>query len=319
MRLPSPPRPARAPEQPPGLAPPTPTRRPRIRWEAYLYVAPTLLVLLLALLIPLGVGISYSFRHLVVYEPFDQGFVGLKNYLALFSDPIFGHALLNTLWWTLGSLVFQFPLGFILALMLNRPFPGRGLYQAVVFLPWAVPAFLSGLVWAWLFNPTVSPLPRLLAGAGILASPRNILSSPDTAMWGPIVANVWFGIPFFAITMLAALQAIPLELYQAAEIDGANALAKFRFVTLPFMVPTIAVALMLRTIWIANFPDLIFVMTAGGPANATQTVATYIFNLAYSKLDFGYASTVATALLVILTVYAVIALRLRQRWLLGAG
>ena len=319
MQAPNPLRPARAPESTPGLAPPGSGRRPRVRWEAYLYIAPTLAVLLLALLVPLGLGISYSFRHLVVYEPFDRGFVGLKNYLALFSDPVFGHALLNTLVWTLGSLVFQFPLGFVLALLLNKPFPGRGLYQAIVFLPWAVPAFLSGLVWSWLFNPTVSPLPGFLHAIGLLAKTHNILSSPDTAMWGPIVANVWFGIPFFAITMLAALQAIPRELYQAAEIDGAGPLAQFRYVTLPFVAPTIAVTLMLRTIWIANFPDLIFVMTAGGPANATQTIATYIFTLAYSKLDFGYASTVATALLMILTVYAVIALRLRQRWILSAS
>ena len=316
MQLPKSFRPARAPESPPGHAPP---KRERANREAYLYIAPTLVVLLLALLIPLAIGISYSFRHLVVYEPFDQGFVGLKNYLALFSDPIFGHALVNTLIWTFGSLIFQFPLGFVLALLLNRPFPGRGLYQAIVFLPWAVPAFLSGLVWSWLFNPTVSPLPRILTSIGILHKVHNILSSPSTAMWGPIVANVWFGIPFFAITMLAALQAIPLELYQAAEIDGANTLAKFRYVTLPFVAPTIAITLMLRTIWIANFPDLIFVMTGGGPANATQTVATYIFTLAYSKLDFGYASTVATALLLILSLYAIVALRLRQRWILSAS
>ena len=154
---------------------------------------------------------------------------------------------------------------------------------------------------------------------GILSEDPQHPRQPSTAMWGPIVANVWFGIPFFAITMLAALQAIPLELYQAAEIDGAGPLAKFRYVTLPFVAPTIAVTLMLRTIWIANFPDLIFVMTAGGPANATQTIATYIFTLAYSKLDFGYASTVATALLVMLTLYAVVALRLRQRWILRAS
>jgi multiple sugar transport system permease protein len=282
-------------------------------------VSPTLILLLLVLLVPLAIGVSYSFRHLVVYEPFDAGYVGLANYRELFSDPIFGKTLINTLEWTLGSLIFQFPLGFGLALLLNRPFPGRGLYQAVVFLPWAIPGFLSGLVWSWLFNPIVSPLPRMMASLGLINGVHNILSDPHTAMWGPIIANVWFGIPFFAITLMAALQAIPQELYESSEIDGAGTFSKFFYVTLPFMAPTIAITVMLRTVWIANFPDLIFVMTGGGPANSTQTIATYIFNLAYSKLDFGYASAVATVLLILLVLYAIVVLRLRRGWTLEAA
>ncbi len=276
-------------------------------------------MLLLVLVVPLTIGVAYSFQYLVVYDPFNSGYVGLANYRALLTDQTFRKVLVNTLVWTFGSLALQFPLGFGLALLLKRPFTGRGIYQAIAFLPWAVPAFLSGLIWSWLFNPTVSPLPQLLASIGLLSGPYNILSDPNLALWGPIIANVWFGIPFFAITMLAGLQAIPDSLYEAAEIDGAGGINQFFYVTLPFLAPTIAITLMLRTIWIANFPDLIFVMTGGGPANATQTVATYIFTLAYKKLDFGYASAVATALLIALVLYSIVILRARRRWVLDVA
>ena len=209
-------------------------------------------------------------------------------------------------------MILQFGLGLGLAMLLNRPFAGRRLVQAVVFLPWAVPTFLSGLTWAWLFNPVIGPLPHWLAALGILAEPYNILGDPGIAMWGPIVANVWFGVPFFAITLLAALQAIPSSLYEAAAIDGAGAWQAFARVTLPFLAPIIAITVLLRTIWISNFADLIVVMTNGGPANATQILPSYIFTTAYKKLDFGYASAIATVLLALLLLYALILIHMRR-------
>jgi multiple sugar transport system permease protein len=132
-------------------------------------------------------------------------------------------------------------------------------------------------------------------------------------LWGPIAANVWWGVPFFAITLLAALQAIPDEMYEAAAIDGAGAWGRFRHVTLPYLTPTIVITLLLRTIWIANFGDLVWVMTGGGPANSTQILPTYIFTMAFRKLDFGYASALAMVLLALLFVYAMLLLQARKR------
>jgi multiple sugar transport system permease protein len=137
-------------------------------------------------------------------------------------------------------------------------------------------------------------------------------------MWGPIVANIWYGIPFFAITLLAALQSIPKELYEAASIDGASEAQKFRSITLPFLAPTIAITLMLRTVWIANFADLIVVMTGGGPADSTQIVASYIFTQAFRRLDFGYASAIAAVLLALLLLYSLAIIAIR-RSLIRAG
>lgn len=280
--------------------------------EPYLYLSPALILIGLVMFVPLAIGISYSFQAIFLLNPFETGWVGLENFQALYSDRKFWKALVNTFWWTLGSVFFQFFLGLGLALLLNQAFLGRRLVQALVFLPWAVPTFLSALTWAWLFNPVIGPLPHWLAALGILSEPYNILADPKIAMWGPITANVWFGIPFFAITLLAALQSIPGELYEAAAIDGASPWQSFSKITLPFLAPMIAITVMLRTIWIANFADLIFVMTGGGPANSTQILSTYIFTTAFRKLDFGYASAIAVVLLLLLLAYASILMKMRQ-------
>ncbi|MEM9577596.1 MAG: sugar ABC transporter permease [Pseudomonadota bacterium] len=281
--------------------------------EPFLYLSPAIILIAAVMMVPLTIGISYSFQSIELLNPFNTGWVGLENYADIWADRKFWIALENTLFWTFWSITFQFLLGLGLALLLNTQFYGKRLFQALVFLPWAVPTFLSALTWAWLFNPVIGPLPHWLAALGILSEPYNILGDPSLAMWGPITANIWFGVPFFAITLLAALQSIPGELYEAAEIDGATPWQSFTKITLPFLAPMIAITVMLRTIWIANFADLIFVMTGGGPANSTQILSTYIFTTAFRKLDFGYASTIAVALLLILLVYAVILLWLRKK------
>ncbi|MEC9246813.1 MAG: sugar ABC transporter permease [Nitratireductor rhodophyticola] len=283
--------------------------------EPYLYSAPSLVLIATVMLVPLALGLSYAFRDVQILNPFSGGFIGLDHFRALSQDQAFYRALRNTLWWTGASVFLQFFFGLILALLLDKPFRGRGIAQALVFLPWAVPTFLTGLNWAWLFNPVIGPLPHWLFALGLLDEPGNILSDPQLAMWGPIVANVWWGIPFFAITLLAALQAIPRDLYEAAAIDGAGPFQRFRSITLPFLAPTIAITVLLRTVWISNFADLIIVMTNGGPADRTQIVASYIFTQAFKRLDFGYASAISMVLLVLLLVYSMLIVLLRQTML----
>ncbi len=294
------------------------TRAPRSLYftyvvEPYLYLSPAIVLIGLVILYPLLVGVSFSFQSVTLLRPERAEWIGFGNFVDLWTDRYFWISLENTLVWTFGSLFFQFFLGLGLALLLNTKFPGRRMFQALVFLPWAVPTFLSALTWAWLFNPTIGPLPHWLYAIGLLSEPMNILGDPDLAIWGPIAANVWYGVPFFAITLLAALQSIPSELYEAADMDGASAWQSFTKITLPFLAPMIAITVMLRTIWIANFADMIFIMTAGGPANSTQILSTYIFTTAFKKLDFGYASAIAVALLILLFVYAVVFMALRRK------
>ena len=292
-------------------------RRPWLRRladasEPYLYSAPSLILIIAVMLVPLVVGVSYAFRDIQLLNPFSGGFVGIEHFRELAQDKAFYGALKNTLWWTGASVILQFIFGLILALLLDKPFWGRGVIQALVFLPWAVPSFLAGLNWAWLFNPVIGPIPHWLFGLGLMSEPGNILSDPQYAMWGPIIANAWWGIAFLAITLLAALQAIPRDLYDAASIDGAGWFQRFWSITLPFLAPTIAITVMLRTVWISNFADLIVVMTGGGPADRTQIVASYIFTQAFKRLDFGYASAIALVLLVPLLAYSMLIILLRQ-------
>ncbi|MBB3570305.1 sugar ABC transporter permease [Rhizobium sp. BK491] len=280
--------------------------------EPYLYSAPALILIIAVMLVPLTIGISYAFRDIQLLNPFSGGFIGLEHFRDLSKDKAFYWALKNTLWWTGASVMLQFIFGLILALLLDKPFFGRSIVQALVFLPWAVPSFLAGLNWSWLFNPVIGPIPHWLYAMGLMNEPNNILSDPNYAMWGPIIANVWWGIPFFAITLLAALQAIPRDLYEAASIDGAGWFERFRSITLPFLAPTIAITVLLRTVWVSNFADLIVVMTGGGPADRTQIVASYIFTQAFKRLDFGYASAIALVLLVLLLAYSMLIILLRQ-------
>lgn len=287
-------------------------RRLALASEPWLYAAPALILIVTVMLVPLVLGLSYAFRDVQLLDPFSGGYVGLQHFRDLMQDVAFSRALKNTFFWSGASVALQFIFGLILALLLDKPFYGRGIAQALVFLPWAVPSFLSGLNWAWLFNPVVGPLPHWAAALGLMDAPNNLLSDPQHAMWGPIIANVWWGIPFFAITLLAALQAIPRDLYEAASIDGANGLQRFRSITLPFLAPTIAITVLLRTVWIANFADLIIVMTNGGPADRTQIVSSYIFTQAFRRLDFGYASAIAVVLLLLLLAYSLLIVLLRQ-------
>ena len=285
----------------------------RLVAEPWLYLGPSLVLIGLVIIVPLAIGIGYSFREFNLLRPGAADWVGLDNYRDLWGDAKFWRSLNNTLIWTGTSLFFQFFLGLGLALLLNSEFHGKKLVQSLVFLPWAVPTFLIGLNFAWLFNPIIGPFPHWLFALGLIDEPYNLLSNPDTAIYGPVLANVWYGVPFFAITLLAALSSIPAELYEAAEIDGATAWQAFAKITLPFLGPMIVITVMLRAIWIANFADLIYVMTGGGPANSTQILSSYIFTTAFRGLDFGHASAIAVALLVLLMIYSAVLLWVRSR------
>ncbi|MEZ5757911.1 MAG: sugar ABC transporter permease [Emcibacteraceae bacterium] len=279
----------------------------------WLYLAPTLLFIILLVLVPLIAGVSYAFYDFDLISV-TRDFVGFDQFFRLLQDDkIFSMSLMNTLFWTAASLFFQFTFGLMLALILNRGFRGIRLIQPVLFVPWAVPSFLIGLMWVWMFNPVTGPLPYLFEGLGLMEKPENLLSDPDHAMWGPIIANIWFGIPFFAIMLLAARRTIPNQIYEAASIDGISGLDAFRHITLPLMAPTIIITLLVRAIWISNFAEIIIVMTNGGPANSTQIVATYIYDTAYQKMDFGYASVLSIALLFLLMIYGLTLGRIRRK------
>ena len=272
-------------------------RRLAVASEPWLYSSPALILIIAVMLVPLALGISYAFRDVRLLNPFSGGFVGLQHFEALAGDKNFARALKNTLLWAGASVFFQFTFGLILALLLDRPFRGRAIAQALVFLPWAVPSFLSGLNWAWLFNPVVGPLPHWFFALGLFDAPNNILSDPQHAMWGPIIANVWWGIPFFAITLLAALQAIPRDLYEAASIDGANAWDRFWHVTIPLLLPVLTIVMLFSIIQTFSDFQIVQVLTRGGPTDTTHLFGTLAFQTGMQGGRLGQGAAVALFML----------------------
>jgi multiple sugar transport system permease protein len=216
------------------------------------------------------------------------------------------------MWWVFGSVVFQSVGGFAAALLLQEAFRGRALVRTITLLPWIIPGVVVALIWEFIYQPNYGLLNDVLSRAGWMTERVAWLANPSLAMPAVILTNVWRGVPFFAIMLLAGLQAIPPELYEAARVDGASIWQRFRFITLPMLKPIIVVATATRIVWTFNYADLIFVMTSGGPANATQITSTYTLLQAYSNLDFGYAATLSVALLLIMLGFTICYLRLTR-------
>lgn len=273
--------------------------------EPYFYIIPSIIIVFVFIIIPILFGIKTSFTHYKLNDP-NIFFCGLENYKLVFRDKVFFTSLKNSFWWVVISLFFQVILGVILALCLNKPFKVRGIYQAIVLAPWAVSGFLIGLIWKWLFNAQYGLINDILMRLHFINAPIGFLSQENTSLLSSIVANIWYGIPFFAIMTLAALQSIPDEIYEAADIDGATPFNKLFKITLPYIKPTLLVTILLRVIWIFNFADIIYTMTNGGPANSSEILATFVIFKAYTELDFGQASAVGLIFMVILFVYVML-------------
>ena len=292
--------------------------RPLISWRVrqlmvgYSYLLPAALCMLATVVVPIGMAMKMSLYNDVLYKPQEYRFIGLGNYVRLAQDPVFWLTLWNSFVWVFGSVVLQFVAGFAAALLLHQAFRGRALVRMLALLPWIIPGVVVGLIWEWLYQPNYGVINDLLIKAGWLHDRIAWLSSPDLAMAAVVFTNVWRGIPFFAIMLLAGLQAIPGELYEAAHVDGAGVLARFRHITLPLLRPIIVVATATRIIWTFNYADLIFVMTSGGPANATQITSTYTLLQAYANLDFGYAAALSVVLLLVMLAFTAAYLRLTR-------
>jgi len=228
----------------------------------------------------------------------------LANYLSAVQDPLFWQALLKTVIWVGVGVGLQFVFGFMLALLLNRKFWGRGVVRSISLIPWVTPGVLIGLMWRWIYDGNYGVLNDVLTRLGLIKSNIPFLAQQSTAFPMVILTIVWQGIPFFALMLLAGLQGIPEELYDAANVDGANAFQRFFSITVPSLRNTIFVTTLLRIIWVANSVDVIFNLTEGGPAYATQTLSVYVFNKG-NTLNLGYASTMAILLALSLAVVAV--------------
>jgi multiple sugar transport system permease protein len=277
-------------------------------------------LLLAPVVILVGVGIIFPLLYLLYmsvhnYNTFFSRvmvFNGLANYQRLLTEPAFWKTLSVSATWVVGSVVPQFLVGLVMALLLNEQFPGRGLVRTIVLLPWVVSGVVTGIIWGWMFDGTIGVLNDLLIKAHFITLPVPWGARVPTTWVMVLVANTWRGAPFFAIMLLAALQAISPDLYEAATVDGAGRLKRFRFVTLPMLVNTIVLSTLLRAIWTFNYVDLIWTLTHGGPVNATRTLAVQVLQSAYTDGDFGYAAALSVSLVVVLLLFSTLYWRLHR-------
>lgn len=274
--------------------------------EPFWLLLPTLLLLIIFIAYPLINTIFLAFQNYKLTAVGEIEFNGLKNFKDIVSDPYFFLILRNSFIFTFVTVALQFILGLILALALNKPFRGRNIYQAIVFLPWSLSALVIGFTFKWLFNAEFGPINDILMRLGIIDQKISFLGEPKAALLCVIIAMVWYGVPFFGIMLTAAFQSIPFDLYEAADMDGSGAIKKFIYITVPYAKPTIILTLLLRTIWVFNSADLIYVMTNGGPSNCTHTLASYMFSKAYSTLNFGQTGALGVMFMTGLALYAVV-------------
>lgn len=286
---------------------------------SFWFMLPAAVLLLVFLTYPLGLGVWLGFTDARIGRTGE--FVGLENYEYLWDDSVFRLSIFNTLLYTITASILKFVLGLWLALLLNENLPLKSFFRAIVLLPWVVPTVLSAIAFWWIYDSQFSIISWALIEMGIIDQRINFLGDPTAARASVIAANVWRGIPFVAITLLAGLQTIPQSLYEAATLDGASRWKLFRYVTLPLLTPIIAITMTFSVLFTFTDFQLIYVLTRGGPVNATHLMATLSFQRGISGGQLGEGAAIAVAMIPFLLaaiLFSYFGLQ-RRKWQQGGG
>jgi len=275
------------------------------------FLLPAMLYIVFFFGYPLYYSVSVSLQHYDLYAEItgQAAFIGLKNYVIDVGDVVFSQAALQTLVFTVCSIIPQFLLGLGLALFFQRHFPLNRFLRSLMLLPWLLPLVVSGTLWRWLFDQTNGVIDQVLASLHLIPAHFGWLTTPGWALAAVAIANIWIGIPFNMVLLYSGLQGIDKEFYEAAAIDGAGIWQRFRHITLPLLRPVIGIVLILGLIYTLKIFDIIYVMTNGGPANATQTLATWSYNLSFTQQLFGQGAAVGNIILLISLIIALIYLK----------
>ncbi len=272
------------------------TNKRRRKSDVYvplILLAPALLLVVGVIIYPICHAVGLSFQYYKLTDFANRQFIGFQNYIDIWKNEAFIASLGNTVKWVVITVALQFLLGLGLAMILNIPFRGRGVIRSITLMPWVTPGVVIALMWVWIYNGNFGILNHCLISLGIIHQGVPWLGSGKTALYCQIVTMIWQGLPFFAIMILAALQIIPSDLYEAAEISGAGSWQKFIYITLPQIMPTIVTTCMLRIIWVFNNVEVLYLMTGGGPGHSSMTVSLIAYIRAQKSLDFGQGSTIA--------------------------
>lgn len=282
-----------------------PRRRRRTEWLPYWLVAPSLLLVLAINLYPFATGFMYSLRDGTMLQ--EGNFVGLDNYLALLSDSHFHHSLWFSVVFALGGVFGSYLIGLSLALLLNQDIPLRGVFRVALLAPWIIPSIVSIISWRWMINDQSGVLNLALTTLGF--EPVYLLSTERQAMFAVILVKIWRSFPFMMLSLLAALQTIDLTLYEAGQIDGAGRWQQFRFITFPHLRDLSIVLWILMTIWSVNDFETPFLLTGGGPSNATENLIVLAYRYTFRSNEVGSGTAVAFVTLVLLMILALVLLR----------
>ncbi len=277
---------------------------------AYLLLAPAVLTLAVVVLYPVITGIDISFRRVDIYSPSTpRGPLTLVNYVRLFEAPAFWQAVRVSIAYVVFSITFALLIGFGTALLLNQRFRGRTLARTLAVLPWAVPPVVAVNIWWWILDPSYGLLNWILLRVGVIAQPVNWITQTGPAMASVSLVTIWKGYPFFVVMLLAGLQAIPQDLYDAVAVDGAGRVASFRHITLPALRGVLALATLLSVLWVFREFTIIWVLTGGGPIRATETLAIMTYREAFANFRMGFAAAIGMVTLVISIVASIFFIR----------
>jgi multiple sugar transport system permease protein len=280
--------------------------RRRQQLAGWLFLTPAIAYLLFAFALPIVYNVMLSFEQTspATIANFTAPFAGLDNYRVVFQDPISRAAIVRTLEFTFGSLLGQFIIGFALALLFTLRFPGRTLARSLIIVPWLLPLIVTGVIFRFMFQAEGGAVNQLLMTVGLADHPIQWLNDPDLALWTILVANIWLGVPFFTLLLYSALQDVPVEVREAAVIDGAGPWQRLRLIIVPIILPVIQVTLLLGFVFTVKVFDLVIGLTGGGPANSTQLITTWSYNLSFQQFNFGQGAALNNVLLVLALICA---------------
>lgn len=292
-------------------------KKARFKYQniGFLFVLPAFLYMLVFVGYPIVSNVILSLQNVTVKNLVkgEKNFIGFENYVQLFQDEVFIKAMINTLVFTLSCLIFQFLIGFALALFFNKHFSFAKTVRGLLMIPWMIPMTVTALMFKFMFATDVGIINYFLRTAGIISKNVEWLTNPSIALITVIIANIWIGIPFNTILLSTGLSTIPQELYESASVDGANGRKQFFSITLPLIRPTIESVLVLGFIYTFKVYDLVYVMTEGGPVNSTHLLSTYSYKLSFDMFQYSKGSAVANVLLIILLLVGILYMRITMK------
>lgn len=292
-----------------------PASRRRQRVGQLLFLLPAVAYMVLFYGYPVVKNVLMSFQAYTAATFFtgEAPWVGLENYSAVVGSAIFRKTIANTVLFTVGSIAGQFAIGLAIAIYFQRKFPLSGVLRSLLLLPWLIPLIVSSAIWRWILDKDNGALNRMLEGLHLVNGGPGWLTSTSLALLAVIAVNIWIGIPFNVTILFGGLQDIPQELYEAGALDGATGWKGFRYITWPLLRPVVNVVLVLGVVYTIKVLDIILGLTGGGPANATQTVATQSYHLSFVQFDFGQGAALSNILIVISLIFAFFYLRATRR------